>query len=79
MSAPQKAPGGDKNPVHGDRVMETPNATQPPLGLAERPCWCGPARAKGQNLVCITCARYASIGKKTAARAPHLNTERRTA
>lgn len=47
--------------------------------LATGACHCGPGRVAGPDYVCVTCAKFALIGRRIEQRAPHLLTERRRA
>jgi hypothetical protein len=45
--------------------------------LATAACHCGPGQFAGQKYTCVTCAGFALIARRIAARAPHLPLEQR--
>lgn len=84
MEAPKKrnAPGLATRGISEKHIAEVKQRSQSSAKStpgAIPPCFCGPGRQAGPNYVCITCARFFGIGRKIAARAPHLYAEWRSA
>lgn len=59
------------------RVLSGTGGYSTMLGTAQ--CTCGPNRTASPRYTCVTCARFALIGRRIEAREAHRFTERRAA